>query len=72
MTTGDEAPGLSDRARFTLVHCSGPMRFRGNNVTWRGKPGQGAQVTVSRYSCDDCAATLELHLTEPDQPEAAT
>jgi hypothetical protein len=61
-----EAMGLPERARFTLEHCDRAMRFRGSHTSWQGKPGQGYELTTCRYTCDGCAATLELHLTEPD------
>lgn len=47
------------------VHCGTPWRFRGSITQSCGKPGQESETTVCRYSCDGCAATLEMTLTEP-------
>lgn len=58
------APGLPDRAAFTLLHCDVPMRFRGSVRQQRGKLGEESETTSSRATCDGCGATLELHLTE--------
>jgi hypothetical protein len=60
------AEGLPDRADFALIHCATPMRFRSTLVMAAGKPGQESETTTARYTCDGCAATLELVLTEPD------
>jgi hypothetical protein len=60
----DHAPGLPDRAAFTLLHCGQPMRFRGSVTQQRGTGSDLSETTSCRYACDDCAATLELHLTE--------
>lgn len=46
-------------------HCGKPWRFRGSRIQSYGKPGQESETTVCRYSCDRCAATLEMTLTEP-------
>jgi hypothetical protein len=62
----DNAPGLSDRAAFTLLHCATPMRFRSALVMAAGKPGRESETTTARYTCDGCLAALELVLNEPD------
>lgn len=65
MPETDPGPALQDRAEFTLRHCGRLMRSRGHVSQMRGQPGCDATTTSSRYTCDGCAATLELHLTEP-------
>jgi hypothetical protein len=64
VTGPDRAPALPERARFTLAHCTGPMRFRGSVVRSSSDP-EMSLTTTCRFVCDDCGATLELHLTEP-------
>ena len=66
MSTTNLALGLPENAQFTLRHHDRPMRWRGNQTTWQGKPGEGSQTDQGSYTCDVCAATLELTLTEPD------
>lgn len=47
------------------THCGTPWRFRGSIAQMSGKLGQEAETTVARYSCDSCAATLEITMSEP-------
>ena len=56
---------LTDRAGFALNHCGQPMRYRSSVAQSRGQVGQESVTTSARYTCDGCAATLEMHLTEP-------
>jgi hypothetical protein len=48
------------------AHCGTPWRFRGSITQLCGKLGQESETTVCRYTCDECAATLEMTVTEPN------
>jgi hypothetical protein len=67
-TTDESAAGLPDRARFVLDHCGQPMRFRSTVTQLRGGPTDPSSTTSARYSCTECAAAVQLHLTERPQP----
>jgi hypothetical protein len=67
-----QAPGLSERAAFTLLHCDRPMTYRGGRSTWQGKFPEGTSTLENAYRCDGCGATLGVKLVEPDQADPST
>jgi hypothetical protein len=59
---------VSDGFDGVPQHCDKPMRWTGTHHWWEGKPGDpdGASITVTRFACAKCPATLAAELRVPD------
>jgi hypothetical protein len=60
----ERAPGLSDRAEFTLRHCGRLMAWHGSQTSWTGKPNAGTERHYSRFVCGVCEARASIELVE--------
>ena len=60
------ALGLSERCEVLLRHCGKAMEWEGSGATWEGKPGHGAEINETRYSCGTCRATVTVTARDPD------